>query len=534
MSVQSIEAFAEAIGRAASAGKAHAAIGDIGSMLAAQPEIVSAMFESLVVAAQARKPNKHRLTGFVEILGATCVELRQRKESGIAAAGRTLDRLIAQIAEAGREGAIDSELLMRLGAKLAEAKIAAAAGLRDVIENRAMADEPTDFSPADMEAAMAQVAESSGNDPFFIFSQFSELTAAMPDAPRAAMAELLLLSKTTALREAALGFLLEASPEVSGAAAQALGQMAQRGLLGPAARRYVILLRPWLAASQRAAIDAALQAAQRKPAGAAGGKFPHIEAMPATAEVREVAMSAPDGAGAQSAFLVLKSGRKFCIASIMVKHGFGVRDVLVMKDVSKAKAEAFLAGMDEEIGAFDASLPTLRRLLAHGLAENLASGEPPPFGLVEVLELSGMAQVEPHLLDAGAATARLLEAIPAAGKTEAARAAAVQRSKSWSAIYQFADSWFEVSDASAELLAAAKTKKRRVDLILEQLLPKLSHRWAGQLAWTADALREDTPDGDWRDMALTADALLAGVPPRDIPLMRHIAELTEMAGRSTH
>jgi hypothetical protein len=534
MPLPGIAQIAKEIAREIAAQRPLTGLSPLGDAMARDPAAPGLTLDALLAEAKAKAPRANMIHAYVEMLGAAMSALRMDMENGSKAAGQTIDKLIARIAGAGRSGLLPQETLMLLGGQMAQAKIPPSAELRAVMETRAHTAPREEFVPDEMESSMAKLAAGFGHDPFQTFAQLQEMTAVMPDEARGGFAGYMLHAKTRSLRKAALGFLLDPTPAVAAEVGAALVASADKGLVRPDAQRYLILLRPWLSASLRATVDDALRRARRAPPQAhqAGEKFAAVEHMPAAGELREMLINAPDGAGAQSAFILLKTARKFSLAAVLVKHGFGVRDAWIMDNMSDAKAQEMIDHMDEEVGVFDASLPVLRRLLAHGLAENLVTGEPPPFGLVQILEMTGMGPLEAERQTPAGMVARLVADMPPHETGAANRAAALKASAVWRDVYQFADTWFEASDEIKAALAGAKTKTKRMNLLLDKLLPPLRERWAGQLAWTAEILRESEPDGDWSDMALTADALLSGAPLREIPLMRHIAEFTELADRS--
>jgi hypothetical protein len=95
-------------------------------------------------------------------------------------------------------------------------------------------------------------------------------------------------------------------------------------------------------------------------------------------------------------FVLLKCGRKLALASLLVKHGFSVRDAWVSDGLNKGDADEFMEKIAHELASFDATLDIVQAATAHGLAINLEQGEAPPFGLVQFLEAIGLAQVRPE------------------------------------------------------------------------------------------------------------------------------------------
>jgi hypothetical protein len=121
----------------------------------------------------------------------------------------------------------------------------------------------------------------------------------------------------------------------------------------------LVILRNWLGEGRRSAIDAAIRAAQQKA----------ISAAPRPAvQINEILVSACDGAGAQSWFVILRERRKFAIAALLTKHGFGLRDAWVRRGLTGAEIKAFLAQIEFEMYNFTSSLESVGTALEHGLA----------------------------------------------------------------------------------------------------------------------------------------------------------------------
>src|SRR5690349_17150726 len=60
-------------------------------------------------------------------------------------------------------------------------------------------------------------------------------------------------------------------------------------------------------------------------------------------EIRGVFASLCDGAGAQSLFALAKRGRRFALASLLVKSEVGVLDAWVRDGMTKAEADALIS-----------------------------------------------------------------------------------------------------------------------------------------------------------------------------------------------
>ena len=205
------------------------------------------------------------------------------------------------------------------------------------------------------------------------------------------------------MREAALGWLLDPSPSVVKQVAQSLVTAAKNGSLSAESAERIVLMRPWLEEDVQSILDTAVRACRQR------GMQPATK--PAV-QIAAVMASGCDGAGAQSAFVILKRGRKLALAALLVKHGFGVRDAWLREDLSRREIDELLAEIGGQTDSFDASPEIVQAIIAHHLADNLDRHEPPPFGLVQFLEAVSPAQVQPHRVNTESLIAQLLDGVP--------------------------------------------------------------------------------------------------------------------------
>src|SRR5262249_37238903 len=148
------------------------------------------------------------------------------------------------------------------------------------------------------------------NDPFEIYAELATTTAAFPAEHHAAMAGALANSDVEAIREAALGFAFSPDPTASSTALVAISQQGRAPLVSSKVIDRLVRMRPSLSEPRRPIVD-----------GAVGVWLPRAAPPLPTErwEIRDVLASLCDGAGAQSLFALAKRGRRFALASLLVK-----------------------------------------------------------------------------------------------------------------------------------------------------------------------------------------------------------------------
>ncbi|MDR7040313.1 truncated hemoglobin YjbI [Methylobacterium sp. BE186] len=504
-------------------GRASSGLQNVGLALSGNSEAVQILLNLLLAEASKKRPSNRLIDAFLFMVGQALSEARMVIDANPHAQAETLVAELRQsLAAAAKAGRIPPELLMAVAQQFAAAKLDLGEELRSVVHmhsERAASHGP-ELDPNDIAAHYAALAEALDHDPFLLQAQLSEQLAAFADEQKSLITASLVTTDVPAMREAAVGWLLDPSAGVSRRVAQTLAHAAAEGLVSAASADRMVLMRPWVPEPVQASIDVAVRACRQR------GKLPapHL-----SLQVSAVIASGCDGAGAQSFFVLLKRGRKLALASLLVKHGFGVRDAWVRDGLSQREAAQFVAEIAHELDPFDASLEIVQAAIAHGLAANLGKGEAPPFGLVQFLEVVGLTQVRPERLAPAALMAELLEEVPAEQKSAKAVARALTASKRWSQQYAFVQSWFEQGEAAQTLVSASGSKKEKQDAVLREILPARRARWAELLAWTARAAQDQVEDDDWIDLALVAQELLGGRPLAGIPVAAWIASNTVAA-----
>ena len=304
-------------------------------LLQKQPEAVLDLIDMLL--AEARKPrrNENLVSAFAFMTGQALEAMRYGAEGGQEEAAGMVEAVRQRLLVLSKEDRAEPALLLLILREFALAKLDPGPELRKQMQRLAEETPASAPGPGDIEtldAHLEDLAREAGGDPFQLYEQVREMAEAFPEDHRAAMGAWLLQSREAAVREAAVGWLLDASRSVRNSAASGIEQAAGMGGVSGSMLRRLIALRNWLAEADRLALDRAIQTCRRK--GVEVGALPQ-------AQVREVLVSGIDGAGAQSIFVVAREGRKNAIASLLVKHGIGVRDAWARHGLSRAECDDF-------------------------------------------------------------------------------------------------------------------------------------------------------------------------------------------------
>lgn len=378
---------------------------------------------------------------------------------------------------------------------------------------------PVPPKPGGLADQLSPVSEALGHDPFAMYAELAATGAAFPAEHRAAMAAELATSTIPAVRDAALGFLLDADPAPGAAVLEALVAQARRH---PAPSRLVerlVCLRPWLPPARQAKLDAAIRTLRANAAPP--------EPAPRVEVVRRLA-SLCDGAGAQSLFALVKTGRRYALASVLIKTDAGIADAWLREDMSKREADGVVAQIIAGAEAVEVSAGFVAMRLADALAMNVGRQSPPPFGLLQVSEALGLGIIQPAALSPLALAEQLMADLPPDRTGPAATASAFADAADWPERFETVASWFEAGVAVEALLRPIPTRRKRIEAVLTRHLPGRRLFWAERCAWMAATLKDSTADhGEaWLAFALVARDLARGDALADMPLFDVIAEAT--------
>ena len=494
---------------------------DAGPMLAqagATPDLVAC----LVSEATRKRPSDRIVEACCFLLEGALTDLRIAGNGGDSAARAGLAAACQAVETAVTASHVPSKVLMLMARAFVQAGLEPGPALKDATlasMEAGISLGPVPPKPGGLADQLAPVAEALGHDPFAIHAEIAATGAAFPVEHRAAMAAELATSTIPAVRDAALGFLLDADPAPGAAVLEVLVAQARRH---PAPSRLVerlVCLRPWLPPARQAKLDAAIRilranAAPPEPA-------PRVEV------VRRLA-SLCDGAGAQSLFALVKAGRRFALASVLIKTDAGIADAWLRADMAKREADGVVAQIIAGAEAAEVSAGFVTMRLADALAMNVGRQSPPPLGLLQVSEALGLGILQPAALSPLALAEQLLAGLPPDRTGLEATAAAHVDAADWPEQFETVASWFEAGEAVEALLRPIPTRRKRIEAVLTRHLPGRRLFWAERCAWMAATLKDSASEDDaaWRSFALVARSLASGEPLSGVALFDVIAETT--------
>ena len=159
-------------------------------------------------------------------------------------------------------------------------------------------------------------------------------------------------ARLTPLRRLSAGFWTRR--RVRRALANALGDAARKGKVTPTMLRRMITMRNWLPEDSRPALDAAIATARRK--GVSPAQWDDVE-------VRQLMSTGVDGSGAIGVLAHCRNKRKNVLGSLVLKHGFGVRDAWAREGMTPKEIDQtfFEAGLMDQFTSLSGLYPMCGR-----------------------------------------------------------------------------------------------------------------------------------------------------------------------------
>ena len=481
-----------------------------------EPEHVFGLVDLLAKEGKKKRPNDKMIGGYAFLLAHGLEMLRYAVDREDAETMSLVDRLRQHLVETGKSGRMAPPVLLLVLHQFATAKLDIGDDLRDLMQWLMENDSDARAAVDRGEAAdhFSRIAEQFDGDPFAIHTYLDDTVQSMPEDGRAALVMATFAEKDPAIREASLGFLLNASAMVRSKLVELFDLAAPHDLITPTMLRRMIAVRNWLPVADRSGLDTVIKAARQNNVGCAAWPRP---------VVRQVLSSGIDGSGAFTVLVLAEEAGKPLVAGLLIKQGFGVRDAWVRRAVTVAELRELVEHVASEIGLAETSLEYARTVCSQALATNLESGHPAPFALLDCAEAIGLADLNPEPLGVDKLVADLIGDVDASRLATAAVNKTLRQSADWLEDHPTLETWFE--DNVGKIIGTKRAPRaKQIAVLLAGPLQTRRRRWAELAAWMALSLRHQRPPTDWQGFAVLARELLGPRPLDEIGLMRAIAD----------
>jgi hypothetical protein len=512
-----VQVLANAVAARFAKGKHSELYGDGKAYVESRPQCIWPILEGALAAFTTAPRNEHLISTYLYLLTHQLETIRYKLETGTPWAKPLLDTFQARITALAASPDMDPRDCAVLAKTIVDAKVDVDTSIGEALMNRAPPDAiEQGGDPAEALRPLLDQMAGSVSDSFELIEVLTETTSIMPPQMRAMIGFELGLSPHAVMRDAVPLLLIDPQTDVRQAAAAVLEKTAAPATLSPVALRRMILLRNWLPAPERDAVDRAIRKAR------AGGVT--CAQWDATAPTI-ILGSTIDGAGTQSLIMTRTSGKSGLFAGLLLKLGFGVRDTWLDMARPDKETAGMIATVRRESAAFEVTRAYADLAVRHHLAVGLAEGNLPAAPMIAIAEAVGGADWQPQPIDISAELERLSAALGPAALTGNAIAASLKRSATWLA-KPFGESWYEDNPDIRAIALGKGTSDQQTERVLKQVLGPRRPYWATLfllLAARAQATIKPKDGVDFPDFLIMARELAGDRPLSDIPLMLGLA-----------
>ncbi len=488
-------------------------------IMAQTNDIVLALFDVLAKEGGKKRPSETLVTGSAFLLMRGLEELRFKIEQKDERSANLVNRAIQHLEALVATKKLCAKFLLLILEQFVAAKLDMGEGLRsmmaDLIEEEASTTD--DVNLAALDTGFSQIAVQCGHDPFAIHAMLEQSSDTMPHEMRKGLAMAAFGGQEPSVREASLGFLLNASSQARQTLLEMITIAAPTGHVTPTMVRRMIAICNWLPKSDQALLDTAIKTCRKH--GITCAPSP-------AAKLGEIIVSGVDGAGAHTVLVTLQVGKKWALAGLLVKLGFGVHDAWVQRGLSRAELKQMLDHMRSQIEVFHSRADYLEPVVGRALGMNVKMDTLPPFGLLDFAEAVGLSGMNPQPSTLDTMVAELCAGLDAERLTEKAIAETCADSEDWSMEHSILATWFEPNIAPV-VGGKRGSIKKRIAVLLTGPLRSRRQKWAEHCAWYALALKSSSRSEGWEGFAIVAKELLGSRPLEDIGLM-HVIAMTSL------
>ena len=412
--------------------------------------------------------------------------------------------------------------MMMTGKIFSDAGLAVPDSLRKAMAEALQAAPPDTQGVAgnDIVSSLLEIADQAGQNPFDVYEYMNSLLASFPPEASVMLMFELIAAKKAVIDQAVAGFVLHPDAVLAQSVAEALAASATQTPVESSLIERLVRMRPWLPQTRQAHLDATIRAMRLNALSPVKTELPRVI---------KCYVSVCDGSGTRSLIVTQRAGAHYQLASVMMKPA-GVADAVVLPELSKSAMDDMVRQMKSSMPVMEADLAGITRMLGLAIADNLASGNLPPFKLVEVVESLGLGPVHPDHASPMEIITGLLADLP----PEQTNPTAVASAHAYMLDSEFKYQWFEAGEALEDLLYPIKGSKQRVAKLMKAYLPERRIFWARLCAISALAMRGDekTRHSPWKQLALVGRDIASDLPLDQIPLMKQVAEISVRAFES--
>lgn len=493
------------------------------------PQTLPVIADSLVGAVTAGKRDEPLILAYHMMLGLQIEFVRYRQDRGWDWAEEMLDAYMEKLIALAQDPAFPRDDWFLMCTALTQARVPIPESVQIGLAEAGFKVEEHDGPPEQMMETLRGFMDELAKmvtTPFEVIHSLQNAGAMLPAMLRAFMATELALSPHPVLRNSVPIMLLDDEESVRRGAAAALEQTAHPETMSPDSLRRAIVLRNWIPAADRPAVDSAI----RK------GRISGVEIgiWPAPVADLEFHASAIDGSGAQSILVVNRTAKQGFFGGVLLRHGVGVMDAWADTELSRSKINKLLREAQMAAPHNRVNKGYVDMMVQHAIGTAVEQDGVPPGLLLEMAEFVGGNEWRDRRLDIKAEAERIFEALDPSDRTPAGIEAGLAHGLAWMSHDEVFSSWFEDGPQVQQALAKLPRTDQpgMVSVVMQDILPGNREIWTERflmMALWAEAANGPEQRARARDLALVTHALAGDKPLTGVPVMTVIAKQTVRA-----
>jgi hypothetical protein len=207
----------------------------------------------------------------------------------------------------------------------------------------------------------------------------NSLLAGLPPEAGVALVYEMVAGKKAVIDQTVAGFALHPQAVLAQAAVEALATSAKQNPVESVLVERLVRMRPWLPQQRQVQLDATVRVMRANALPPTSPKKP---------KVIKCYASLCDGSGTRNVLVTQRLGARYQVATVMMKPA-GVADAMVLVERQKSELDDIVRQMKSSLPLVETDLDGVIRNLELAISDNFASGDLPPFKLVEVAEKLG-------------------------------------------------------------------------------------------------------------------------------------------------
>ena len=241
-------------------------------------------------------------------------------------------------------------------------------------------------------------------------------------------------------------------------------------------------------------------------------------------KIKKIFTCFPDGRGSQSIYIMLQSGVRTMLVTILVNEKVGIKEAFIVPTESVEETEKFFGEIESDIDCIEVSQEFMTVVSSMSLAEGFQNETLPDVGFIDVLQTIKITDVYPQDFQTSDILARADPANLISKYSARKISSLVKASENWLEKFPIGENWFEDDDYSEATICDANSIEEMESNLWNRLGERREY-WSRIFARVA-LVAHYAKLPELPEFLVVAHAIKEGVDLRKIPIMNDIFQKT--------